>query len=574
LLGGRLIVEELHPGDPQQIGSYRLLGRLGSGGMGQVYLGQSPGGRLVAVKVIRPELADGPDFRGRFAREVAAARRVGGVFTAPVVDADPDAPQPWLVTAYVEGPSLSDHVGRNGAMPESEVIKLGCALAEGLAAIHSAGIVHRDLKPSNVLLAGDGPRIIDFGVSRAAEATALTQTGLVMGSPGFMSPEQAQGLKISAVSDVFSLGAVLAFAATGTEPFGTGAPAALLYRVVHADPALGGISGGLRDVVEACLRKNPAERPTPAGLLAMLVSVSNGQPRHPAVAKASSVRAEQASASSMAAQLPGWPTTGAGGMRPAVAAMQSRAFTPEKLRRRPRWPWVALAAAAVLAAGGGFALVSHGFGTNKPAAGYSSGASQAALGRMPRTVVRAYFTAINAHNWRQVWRLGGENLSSSYASMVAGFRDTRSDVITHLTAHGDTVTVTVRAYETTGAVQVYEFSYYVKGSVIASGTQSLISTRTPCPHIQYGTDGTAGPLFCSNGQPNPPVLDYYRTLHLRVLNLGPDATPAQVLQGMCSDLHHDSTLPIESDAYDLAQKINGWSFGTSPPEEMLNGGCS
>jgi eukaryotic-like serine/threonine-protein kinase len=160
-------VEELRPGDPQQIGSYRLLGLLGSGGMGQVFLGRSPGGRPVAVKVIRPELADSPDFRRRFAREVAAARRVGGVFTAPVVDADPEAPQPWLVTAYVNGPSLADHVKNNGAMPESDVMRLGCALAEGLAAIHAAGIVHRDLKPSNVLLASDGPRIIDFGISRA-----------------------------------------------------------------------------------------------------------------------------------------------------------------------------------------------------------------------------------------------------------------------------------------------------------------------------------------------------------------------------------------------------------------------
>ena len=179
-------MEVLCPGDPQQIGSYRLLGRLGSGGMGQVLLGRSPGGRPVAVKVIRPELADSPDFRRRFAREVAAARRVGGVFTAPVVDADPEAPQPWLVTAYVDGPSVADHVENNGAMPESDVIRLGCALAEGLAAIHAAGIVHRDLKPSNVLLASDGPRIIDFGISRATEATSLTQSGLVVGSPGFM----------------------------------------------------------------------------------------------------------------------------------------------------------------------------------------------------------------------------------------------------------------------------------------------------------------------------------------------------------------------------------------------------
>ena len=240
--------------------------------------GSFSGGRPVAVKVIRPELADSPHFRRRFAREVAAARRVGGVFTAPVVDADPEAPQPWLVTAYVDGPSLADHVENNGAMPESDVIRLGCALAEGLAAIHAAGIVHRDLKPSNVLLASDGPRIIDFGISRATEATSLTQSGLVVGSPGFMSPEQAEGREVNAASDVFSLGAVLAFVATGTGPFGTGAASAMLYRVVHAEPDLTSVSGGLRDVVRACLRKNPAERPTPACLLTMLVSLGNRQP--------------------------------------------------------------------------------------------------------------------------------------------------------------------------------------------------------------------------------------------------------------------------------------------------------
>jgi serine/threonine protein kinase len=253
-------VEELRPDDPQQIGSYRLLGRLGSGGMGQVFLGRSPGGRPVAVKAIRPELADSPDFRHRFAHEVAAARRVSGVFTAPVVDADPEAPQPWLVTAYVAGPSLADRVKNNGAMPERDVIRLGCALAEELAAIHAAGIVRRDLKPSNVLLASDGPRIIDFGISRATEATSLTQSGLVVGSPGFMSPEQAEGREVNAASDVFSLGAVLAFVATGTGPFGTGAASAMLYRVVPAEPDLTSVSGGLRDVLLACLRKNPAER--------------------------------------------------------------------------------------------------------------------------------------------------------------------------------------------------------------------------------------------------------------------------------------------------------------------------
>ncbi len=569
-------MEELRRGDPQQIGSYRLLGRLGSGGMGQVFLGRSPGGRLVAVKVIRPELADHSDFCRRFAREVAAARRVSGVFTAPVVDADAEAPQPWLVTAYVDGPSLADRVEDSGAMPESEAISLGCALAEGLAAIHAAGIVHRDLKPSNVLLASDGPRIIDFGISRAAEATSLTQSGLVVGSPGFMSPEQAEGRQVSAASDVFSLGAVLAFAATGTNPFGTGAASAMLYRVVHAEPDLTSVPGRLRSVVGACLRKNSAERPTPAGLLAMLGSLGNGQPLPVNGLGANTSAAGTAGAGYSPTEASGPRKELPGGAVPASTGITTQNPVPTAGigRRGPRWPWIALCAVVVLVAGAGVALASRNSGTHGPSGAGSSGANQVARGRRtPRAVVEAYFAAINAHDWRTVWQLGGKNLGSSYSVMVAGFQDTSHDVITSMTADGDAVTVRIRAYETTGAVQVYALSYTVSGSVIARGHQTLISTQTLCPHIQYGADGTAGPLFCSNGQPNPPVLAYYRTMHLQVLSLDPDATPALVLQAMCSDVHQGSSYPVETAAYNLAQKINGWSFGISPPQQMLNGAC-
>ena len=221
---GFRIVKPLQPRDPQRVGRYQLLGRLGAGGMGQVFLGQSPGGRLVAVKLIRAELAADREFRARFAREVAAARHVSGMFTAAVVDADPDAPQPWLVTAYVPGPSLAEAVDGQGPLPLTSVLTLAAGLAEGLGAIHAEGMVHRDLKPSNVLLASDGPRIIDFGISRAADATALTRADFVVGSPGFMSPEQALGKDVGPASDIFSLGAVLAFAAAGQGPFGPARP--------------------------------------------------------------------------------------------------------------------------------------------------------------------------------------------------------------------------------------------------------------------------------------------------------------------------------------------------------------
>jgi eukaryotic-like serine/threonine-protein kinase len=264
------MVAQLRPADPATVGPYRLLGRLGAGGMGQVFLARSPGGRLVAVKVIRPELADETGFRTRFAREVAAARNVGGIFTALVVDADTDGPVPWLATAYVPGPSLTELVHEQGPLPPDAVLSLAAGLAEGLSAIHAAGVVHRDLKPSNVLLAHDGPRVIDFGISRALEATMMTTTGMVMGSPGFMSPEQAKGETVGPPSDVFSLGAVLAYAATGEGPFGAGPTPALLYRVVNEPPRLQALPPEVRPVVERCLAKDPAARPTSQQLLAQL----------------------------------------------------------------------------------------------------------------------------------------------------------------------------------------------------------------------------------------------------------------------------------------------------------------
>ncbi len=262
------MVGGLKPGDPPQVGPYRLVGQLGSGGMGQVFLGLSAGGRPVAVKVIRAELAADPEFRVRFGREVAAARRVSGLFTALVVDADVDGPVPWLATAYVAGPSLSEAVAGRGPMSVQSTLALAAGLAEGLSAIHAAGVVHCDLKPSNVLLSQDGPRVIDFGISRAAEVVSVTGAGLVVGSPGFMSPEQAMGAEIGPPSDIFSLGAVLTFAATGGGPFGEGSSPELAYRLVYGPPSLGRLPAQLRPLVERCLAKDPSERPTADEVLA------------------------------------------------------------------------------------------------------------------------------------------------------------------------------------------------------------------------------------------------------------------------------------------------------------------
>ncbi|MEW2102842.1 serine/threonine-protein kinase [Streptomyces cellulosae] len=253
--------------EPTVVGPYRLLGRLGSGGMGRVYLGRSAGGRTVAVKIVHPHFALDEEFRARFRREVDAARRVGGAWTAPVLDADPDARVPWVATAYAAGPSLTAAVTELGPLPEHTVRTLGAGLAEALAAVHGLGLVHRDVKPSNVLLTLDGPLLIDFGIARATDGTAsLTSTGVSIGSPGYMSPEQILGKGVTGAADVFSLGAVLAYAATGAPPFPGDSSAALLYRVVHEPPELDGLTGELREVTEACLDKDPTSRPSPADI--------------------------------------------------------------------------------------------------------------------------------------------------------------------------------------------------------------------------------------------------------------------------------------------------------------------
>ncbi|MFB7675432.1 PQQ-binding-like beta-propeller repeat protein [Kitasatospora purpeofusca] len=260
------------PGDPTRIGPYTLLGRLGAGGMGVVFLGRSAGGRTVAVKLVRPELAGDQGFRARFRHEVRAARAASSAFTAPVVDADPDGPVPWLATAFVPGVGLDEAVRLVGAFPEHVLRILAAGVAEELRAIHAVGLTHRDLKPSNVLLALDGPHVIDFGIARAADGSVITAEGAIFGTPAYMSPEQALGRTATPASDVFSLGATLVHAASGGRgPFdgeGGGHPLALLNRVAHEEPDLSAVPEGLRPLVAACLAKDPADRPAPAQVLA------------------------------------------------------------------------------------------------------------------------------------------------------------------------------------------------------------------------------------------------------------------------------------------------------------------
>ncbi|MDF3299753.1 serine/threonine-protein kinase [Streptomyces tropicalis] len=248
--------------DPRVVGSFRLHRRLGAGGMGVVYLGSDRKGQRVALKVIRPDLAEDQEFRSRFAREVSAARRIRGGCTARLVAADLDADRPWFATQYVPGPSLHDKVAEEGALRAADVAAVGAALSEGLVAVHEAGVVHRDLKPSNILLSPKGPRIIDFGIAWATGASTLTHVGTAVGSPGFLAPEQVRGAAVTPATDVFSLGATLAYASTGDSPFGHGSSEVMLYRVVHEEPHLHGVPDALAPLVRACLAKDPEERPS------------------------------------------------------------------------------------------------------------------------------------------------------------------------------------------------------------------------------------------------------------------------------------------------------------------------
>ncbi|MEU2063516.1 protein kinase [Streptomyces sp. NPDC013455] len=248
--------------DPRVVGSFRLHRRLGAGGMGVVYLGSDKKGQRVALKVIRPDLAEDQEFRSRFAREVSAARRIRGGCTARLVAADLEAERPWFATQYVPGPSLHDKVADEGPLGAADTAAVGAALSEGLVAVHEAGVVHRDLKPSNILLSPKGPRIIDFGIAWATGASTLTHVGTAVGSPGFLAPEQVRGAAVTPATDVFSLGATLAYASTGDSPFGHGSSEVMLYRVVHEEPQLYGVPDALAPLIRACLAKDPEERPS------------------------------------------------------------------------------------------------------------------------------------------------------------------------------------------------------------------------------------------------------------------------------------------------------------------------
>jgi eukaryotic-like serine/threonine-protein kinase len=510
--------------DPRQLGRFKVLGLLGEGGMGRVFFGRSPGGWAVAIKVIHAGLAADPAFQARFAHEVATARAVGGIYTASVVDADTAAERPWLAVEYVAGPSLSDAVTAGGPLPLPAVLRLGLGLAEALQAIHAAGVVHRDLKPSNVLLAADGPRVIDFGIARAAEHSSLTRTGTILGSAGFMAPEQITGGETGPAADVFALGAVLTFAATGQGPFGEGRTEALAYRVVYADPTLGGVPDPVREVVARCLAKDPQYRPAPGGVIAALAVIpaagpGTGEGWLPApverlidlrqVVETAAVTASPTPAPQALADDSAIPTrtslgTGRASTTPQVPPARVAAPVPSApagpARQLRGWMLAAVAAGVLLAVAVAVAVTRLSAAHPAPSAGLAAGSSTvashpasptpsgpassgpsspaapspSATPSGPAAVVQAYYAAINHHDCGTAWNLGGDNLSAAqgqtYQQFCQGFNTTSHDILTVDSVAGNTVTVTIVAEHTDGSSQTYRGSYLVGNGAIESAS--------------------------------------------------------------------------------------------------------
>ncbi|WP_447038148.1 serine/threonine-protein kinase [Streptomyces sp. DSM 118878] len=404
----------LRGGDPEEIGGYPLEARLGSGGMGTVFLGRSASGRPVAIKLIHQQFADDDEFRIRFRQEVAAARRVSGAFTAAVIDADPEAAHPWMATTFIEGPTLAQRIAKRGPIGGAELRRLAIGLTEALRDIHRAGVVHRDLKPSNVVLSPEGPRVIDFGISRAADQQTLTMTGRVIGTPPFMSPEQLQAPRgVGPRSDVFSLGTLLVYAATGQGPFDADSPYMTAYQVVHEAPSLGAVPDALRPVVEPCLAKDADERPSADELLVRLrdlptdlggASEAGAGPRR--------TRETDTQHHLATDDTPVAPVTPAAPVSTATATAADAGTAGDAPRRpRRRLRSVLAAAVAVAAIGGGVALLQAG----------DSGGSGGADDR-GRTVAAAKEAALpeGFRPWREAVPGGREDIPDEVRCVARG----------------------------------------------------------------------------------------------------------------------------------------------------------
>jgi serine/threonine kinase PknH len=425
-------VEPLTSDDPSRVGQYRVHARLGAGGMGAVYLAFTPGGRPIALKVIRPELADNVDFRNRFRQEVEAARRVHGFYTAQVLGADPDASPPWLATAFVPGLNLQEAVSAHGRLPVDTVLVLMAGVAEALQVIHNAGVVHRDLKPSNVVLAPDGPRVIDFGIARAADAGPLTG-GIRIGSPQYMAPEQVAEKPVGPAADVFALGSVAAYAALGRPAFGEGGPLPVMYRVLHEPADLTDCPFPLRDIIEHCLAKDPDERPSPAEVISRCRDVTAGR------------TGEIAQPWLPPALANGQQTSAAASAHPAAspaAAAHPTARLKTRRSRRSAWPaalvlglLAAAAAALTLLADGNSPAARSGAGgaTSPPAAAAWLAGTWTGSASQPTGVVTHWSAQLTFIRSGRVGTFRFPSLGCSGTLIVTGLTPTTASVYENLT---------------------------------------------------------------------------------------------------------------------------------------------
>ena len=461
---------DLHATDPKSIGQYRLLSRIGTGGMGVVYLAAASDGSEVALKLIRAELADDPAFRARFRREVEAGQSVGGVCNAKYLDANLDADRPYLVTEYVPGGNLADFVAFHGPLPGDQAVSLAVGLAEALVAMGAVGVIHRDLKPSNVLMGDSGPKVVDFGIVHAADGTALTQTGLMVGSPSWMAPEQATGRSGSGATDVFSWGATVAFASTGRSPFGEGRPDAVLYRVVHELPDLEGLEPRLEPLVRQALEKDPARRPTPDDLLLALIRT----------AVAGVIPAGDADAMTTAILGRTWHQGTPGGT--AVGAIP---IDPDDEPRRHRnlW-WLGVAAFVVVAAliAGGIALASKS--NNKQASSTTT------------TLVRSSVTTTAAAS-------GATATSTTSAPAVAATVSAQLSQVVCPTTYGLQPSGTPNLPSTVAKSIPSSLVSQIAVYTDAQGQMQILAPTGWACSATIGVDGSSELAAFPEGQPNP-----------------------------------------------------------------------
>ncbi|NUP22081.1 MAG: ABC transporter substrate-binding protein [Streptomyces sp.] len=562
-------MEPLRGADPARIAGYRLLRRLGVGGMGVVYLARSGGGSLAAVKVIRAAHSDDPGFRARFRREVETGSRVANPWVVPLLDADPDAESPWLATEFVPGPSLAEAVEECGPLPYRSARVLGARLAEALEAVHGAGLVHRDVKPANVLLAVDGPRMIDFGIARPPEDTALTASGMVVGSPGFLSPEQAQGRgrEIGPASDVFSFGCLLAYAVTGERPFGWGSAAEVLVRTVHDEADLDAVPAPLLPLLRDCLAKEPGARPTVPEVRAAL-DLGHGGAGEAGGWLPESLTRLIARRSAAVLALPAVEATEVSGAPAAADTVPGSRERPKGTTRRRLL--MLGSTAGVLAAGGTAAWWATGRPRRAPAQGGGT--------RLPQQVVALHADLTGDHKTTGLAQENGVRLAVDHLNSRA---DRGFDLT--LRVHDD-AGGTTRAQQIARQLSADDRVRAVIGPTTDACAEAVLEqyrkALLPMVCVSVGLDGVSAARYRTYAATRPPdrylaaplVAHLVRTVRTRRTVLIDDAAEGDFSWELCGDVAQAlasgqrtttrRTLAAEDDATDdfraLAESVTDW----------------